>query len=390
MNESEQPRVNWDELVKFRRANVTNLMKKKELDAVILTGYDSIRYASNLLVMQQFAEAYFEECAVIVTPNGDCYPIIRLFEHSSDEKILEIGEMPWIKEIISGAPANTPSEVASDIWAKLLSGKLIDLGAQKVGFDLLFSQIHETLRRSTPAIEYTPILTELLELRAVKHQEEIKLLEYSQSVTDAAARVGLELIRNGAGKTEREIAAKMAEKMYELGVEYVTHLMLFSGQPGGTLHPSNRMLREGESMMFDIGCVGIGGYVSDMARTGFVGEPDQKLLDEYANLKTVYLEAIKAVRPGLKASELYRTVERILTEFGYSGPRFSLGHGIGLRMMEFPQIDRPETTYKDMEFKPGMVICIEPNIAPGNIFLGIENEVVITETGSKQLTKTEF
>jgi len=363
-------------------------MKKEDYDALVLTGYDNVRYATDILVMQQVAEAYFEECAVIVDSNRDCYLISRLLEHHPQGEMPWIKQVPWIKEVIPGAPANIPGEVVPNIWSRLLSNKLIKLGAKRVGVELLFSQTFEKLKRLTPGVEYVPILNQLLEMRAIKNTDEVRLIEYSQSVADAAAQLGLELIRNGSGRTEKEIASKMAARMHEMGAEYVTHLLVMSGQLSGQLYPTSRALADGQTATFDIGCIGEGGYASDMARTGFVGRPDRNIMDAYEVLRDAYLTGLRCMKPGLKASELYAKVGRVLSESGYEGLRFSLGHGIGLRMMELPQIDKPQQMWKDMELKPGMVICMEPNVVVDRMLLEIESEVLMTDRGSKVLTQT--
>jgi Xaa-Pro aminopeptidase len=386
MSQLETSDPNYVRMVQARRQNIMRLMGEQNLDAVILTGYDNIRYATDLLPSQHYAESYFDECATIVDSNGDCYVISRLLEHNPDRSFIQA--RPWIKEIIPGGPENLPAVYQADIWVDLLSKKLSALRAKTVGVELLFSQIYEKLRARTPDVQYKSIFDRLLEIRAVKHSGEVRLLEKADAITDDAVSLALRLVSDGSARNEQEISVEIMKRMWELGAEYLTHNYVISGKLQDDRSSPKGILRKGMSIFFDIGCVGPGGYVSDITRCAFVGKGDPKLLDAYETLKQTFSQGVGSIGPGSMVSEVHSKMANVLSEAGYRMIADSLGHGIGLRMMELPYISRAGSFQKDLELKAGMVICVEPNLLVDGALLVIESEVLVTETGNKVLTKT--
>jgi Xaa-Pro aminopeptidase len=132
------------------------------------------------------------------------------------------------------------------------------------------------------------------------------------------------------------------------------------------------------------------GYYGDAARTGVVGTPSRDLRDLYDALYDSYFEGITKVRPGVKASMIDETIRHGLLERGYPDYPTPSGHGIGMRVTEFPWVSRKEQAGEfDMELQPGMVICLEPRTYRDKVAaVGIEDVILVTELGHELLTKT--
>jgi methionyl aminopeptidase len=128
--------------------------------------------------------------------------------------------------------------------------------------------------------------------------------------------------------------------------------------------PSNRLLREGDILSLDFG-VELGGYYADAALTVPVGaiRPElEKLLD----VTRVSLDqAIDKVRPGNRLGEVSSSVQDWVERNGFSIVREFVGHGIGTRMHEEPNVPNYGVPGKGVKLQEGMVFAIEPMVNAG-------------------------
>lgn len=133
--------------------------------------------------------------------------------------------------------------------------------------------------------------------------------------------------------------------------------------------PGKRRLQEGDLCKLDFGVVKRGFY-GDAARTlavGRVSPEAQALLDRTREA----LEAgIRAVRAGGRVSDIGAAVEASVQPHGYGIVRDYVGHGIGKRLHEEPQIPnygsaRWAPSQPDPRLQPGMVLAIEPMVNLG-------------------------
>ena len=389
MREYEWPYIDWGKLVRFRMEKVKLVIKDEDLDAVILTNFDNIRYATDFW-MVDWVEGFYEGYAALFTRDGESY-VFSSFEVPGETVKSPVEDKPHIKEII-GIPSWFPRAVIAPQLAEVFGKKLTELGLKKIGIDDVPFEACEILKQQIPGIELKPVSLRLLEARAVKSEEEIKLIEYNSSILDAAAKEGLDAIREGK-KTEYDVCAIIGNKMLKLGIECISHIFFISGRPFDVLatHSTHKLLEEGDSAIFDIGFYGKGGYATDMARTGFVGRPAKELLETYKAFHEVYFKCLETIKPGVKASEIDHFLRSHIRELGFYEYPHCSGHGLGLRVCELPNIDRAEHVVKDMELVNGMVINIEPCVGtPSGATLKIEDLLLVTDTGYRLITKTEY
>ncbi len=226
----------------------------------------------------------------------------------------------------------------------------------------------------------TPVLREG---RMIKDAEEITELRRAGDAIDAVHRRVHEWLR--AGRTEREVAADIAEAIVTEGHRTVEFVIVGSGPNGADPHHevSDRVIEEGDVVVVDIGGAVPSGYNSDSTRTYVVGTPDPVAAERIAVLVRAQQAAVDAVRPGVTAAEVDAAARTVLADAGL-GEAFlhRTGHGIGVSVHEEPYI----APGNDLVLREGMAFSIEPGIYfAGSWGARIEDIVIVTADGGERL-----
>ena len=128
--------------------------------------------------------------------------------------------------------------------------------------------------------------------------------------------------------------------------------------------PGPRKLKNGDIISVDIGTL-INGFYGDAAMTFPVGE----VAPEVAQLLKVTEESLyKGIAQAVADQRLYdisHAVQIHAEEFGYGVVRDYVGHGIGRKMHEDPQIPNYGAPGRGPRLKPGMTLATEPMINMG-------------------------
>ena len=382
------PEIDWDALRKFRSEAVKGVMAEADVDALVLTGHDNIRYATDFGVFL-ICES-FDWYAAIITREGEAY----LFIPYVDKVIQDpLPDSPWIREYIP-----TPSWISSitqeEIWVKMLSRKLGDLKAKKVGVDSMPFQFYDGLKAAMSHSRFIDLFMPLALARQVKHPEEVKLIRVSAEIASLGGAAGLRAMQEGA--IDFEVLSAIDGTMRAMGAEFITHNVCIKGESQLTAgwFPRGTRLWEGATMAFDWGCYVKGGYASDICRTGFVGTPPEEVQKAYRVLMEAHRTTEAVARPGVRVSVLDKTVNDYLRKSGYPTTPYSLGHGVGLRCCELPIIYRPEMMAVDAMLEEGMVICLEPETSVESrgetVVVKVEDMYQVTATGLERLSTTGY
>ena len=226
----------------------------------------------------------------------------------------------------------------------------------------------------------TPVLREG---RMIKDAQEVAELRRAGEAIDAVHRRVPEWLR--AGRTEREVAADIAEAIVSEGHRSVEFVIVGSGPNGADPHHevSDRVIGDGEIVVVDIGGAVPSGYNSDSTRTYVVGTPSDEATERIAVLVRAQQAAVDAVRPGATAEQVDAAARTVLAEAGL-GDAFlhRTGHGIGVSVHEEPYI----APGNDLVLREGMAFSIEPGIYfAGEWGARIEDIVVVTADGCERL-----
>jgi methionyl aminopeptidase len=125
-----------------------------------------------------------------------------------------------------------------------------------------------------------------------------------------------------------------------------------------------RVLNEGDIISIDVG-VSLDGYYGDSAITlpvGRISEDAAKLLR--VTEESLY-KAIERARPGARVSDIGHAVQEHVEAHGFSVVREFVGHGIGQRMHEEPQVPNYGEPGRGPRLAEGMVLAIEPMVNAG-------------------------
>lgn len=125
-----------------------------------------------------------------------------------------------------------------------------------------------------------------------------------------------------------------------------------------------RKLKEGDLMKLDFGVV-YRGYYGDSARTvpvGKVSPEAQQLIDA---TRESLMKGIEAMRPGNRLGDIGAAVQQYVEARGFTVVRDFVGHGIGKKLHEPPQVPNFGSPGTGMKLRPGMVLAVEPMVNEG-------------------------
>ncbi len=222
------------------------------------------------------------------------------------------------------------------------------------------------------------------QLREVKDSAELAAVRRSAEILTEAMRS----LAEGAvvGRSERELAWRLVERMHELGAEdSAFSAVVAGGIAAASPHavPSDRRIEVGEMVVVDAGCK-INGYCSDCTRTFSTGKLPVELEEAYAIVLESQLAGLAAVRPGADGTAVDGVARKVIEDAGL-GERFGhgLGHGVGLEVHEAPWLN-PEL---ESTLAVGNVVTIEPGVYISGLGgIRIEDLAIVGEDGPDVLT----
>lgn len=377
----EWPNVDMAALRAWRTDRVLALMRERKLDHLVLTGFDNIRYATDY--RSQVIGESFDWCAAVVDSDGAA----KVFVPWVDEVVAHDDHAAPAVRSLHPLPSWSPAVAQAEFWGRALGRELS--GARRVGFELMYPEVLGQLQGELGSAELVPVANDLFDLRRSKHPTEVTLLEAASLANAAAANAGL--ARAKPGMTDFEVLGLIMCDLQTNGVEFLSHSLCNHRRGSGDWFAAGSVLHEGDPFFLDIGCYGPGGYASDIARTGFVGEPRAELRAAYDVLLNSYEVAQQTARAGALASSVQAAVNDFLEGKGYQRTPYAVGHGVGLRACEMPTISRADLMVRDETLVEGSVIAIEPETAVeinGElIVLKIEDNFVVETDGARLLSR---
>src|SRR5438067_6418220 len=189
-------------------------------------------------------------------------------------------------------------------------------------------------------------------------------------------------LERSAEKKIKELGAKPAFKGY-----YDYPCVLCTSVNDEIVHgiPSEkRVLKEGDIVSIDCGVI-LDGYYGDSAITVPVGSSVRPEVKKLLEVTKASLErAIQTVRIGGTVGDVGAAVQEMVEANGFSVVRDFVGHGIGTRLHEEPQVPNYGTRGQGTRLREGMVLAIEPMVNSGKPGVRVLEDkwTAVTEDGS--------
>jgi methionyl aminopeptidase len=164
-----------------------------------------------------------------------------------------------------------------------------------------------------------------------------------------------------------------------------------------------RVLREGDIVGLDFGVL-CKGYYGDAAASVPVGEVSEAAARLLETTRLALDRAIAAAVPWNRLGDIGAAVQMFVEGRGYSVVRDFVGHGIGKRLHEAPQVPNFGAPGTGVRLRPGMVLAVEPMVnaggpdvrmladgwtavtADGSLSAHFEHTIAITEKGPEVLS----
>lgn len=246
-------------------------------------------------------------------------------------------------------------------------------------------------------LEVTFVSPQVDRQMALKSATELALVRESAWWGDLAHRLLQRYTRPGLTETEvvgracREATSRMRE--WRGGYRKVNRwidgaLAIYRGQIGPNSALPHAMTIDAT---FEVGqtlvtgaSADAQGYISELERTMFIGEPSVEQRRYFDHMMAVQDIAFETIKPGARASEVDAAVQAYYRREGLMETwRHHVGHGLGQRIHESPFLD---VGYDDV-LEPGMVLSVEPGLyVPGLGGFRHSDTVLVTETGIERLT----
>ena len=257
-----------------------------------------------------------------------------------------------------------------------------------IGFedDLLSVMMLDRYKKEFSSCTFSPMGGVVRTLAEYKDTHEMELVRGAQAITDEAFASVLTLLR--PDMTETDVAAELEYQMKKRGASGTSFDTIAvsgtnSARPHGVPRP---VILEAGFLTMDFGCIWHG-YCSDMTRTVFFGNPNEKMADIYSIVLKAQTAALGGMKSGMKACEVDALARSVFSQNGVEDKfTHALGHGVGIDIHEIPSM-HPKN---DTVLKENMVVTVEPGLYfPGLGGVRIEDLTVIKQDGVNNLTTSD-
>ena len=223
----------------------------------------------------------------------------------------------------------------------------------------------------------------------IKSPREIELMRQAGRITAAARTVAREMVAPGV--TTQEINKAVHQFIKKSGA--VPSFYGYGGFPASScisvndeiIHgiPGSRVVNEGDIVSLAVGAC-LHGYHGDCAGTFAAGKcsPEaQKLIDV---TRQSFFEGIKFARQGYRVSDISHAIQEYVESHGFSLVREYVGHGVGAKLHEAPEVPNYGAPGHGPRLVKGMTLAIEPMVIAGGPEIRVlkDNWTVVTADGS--------
>ncbi|MFZ0034480.1 MAG: Xaa-Pro peptidase family protein [Sedimentisphaerales bacterium] len=270
----------------------------------------------------------------------------------------------------------TMAEAAAKLLKKLKSAQTVavEKSVSLAAFESLKKHVKVRLKAVANIIESA---------RSIKDKSEVAAISAAAQIAAQALRQTLVYIKPGI--TENELAGRLDFQIRKADAANSFETIIAFGPNASRPHhqPTSRKLKKNDAVLIDFG-VKYKGYCCDITRCFIVGRPNPFYKKVYAAVQEAQTAALKMIKAGVAAKKVDAAAREIIGKYNLPVYGHGTGHGLGLEIHEEPVIYAGNKA----KLQPGMVFTVEPAVyIPGKLGVRIEDDVLVTKTGFKILTR---
>ncbi|MCP5082331.1 MAG: aminopeptidase P family protein [Alphaproteobacteria bacterium] len=366
-----------------RMASLRARLKDSGIDIALITDEDSVYYFSGYY---DYLHMDFGRPTVLAVPCDTESVLIT--------PTMEL-EMAATAHVDKVEPWN---DGLGEEWREALPGLL--KGRPRIAVELqqmppVVRTYVESLAAAGPLEDLAPLIAEM---RMIKSAQELDLARHAGQVATAMMSAGRQAIGHDVHEFEvalatsnagtREAARILQEHYPGTRMSPNTHFLqiMASGHEITMPHhrASTRVMKRGEPVFLCFcGMTNFHRFKLGFDRTFWIGEVGDKSQEAvYQVALDSQAEALKMLRPGVRAEELHAAYAEVIQTAGYDYP-FRCGRATGFSFLEKPQLVFGDKTV----LQPGMVLAVDGSVTQAEAFRAqVGDSFIVTEDGFEQLT----
>ena len=247
---------------------------------------------------------------------------------------------------------------------------------------------------------------------SMKSPREIEAMRRAGRITAQARALAGSMVRPGVTTHEIDTAVRRFIESHGAKPSFLG----YGGFPGSAcisvndvvIHgiPGPLKLKEGDIVSVDVGAY-IDGFHGDCAATYPCGEVSPEAMKLIQVTQQSFWEGIKMAKKGMRVSDIGHAVQTYVEGFGFSVVRDFVGHGVGAKLHEAPEVRNYGPAGHGPRLLPGMTLAVEPMVCAGDWQVQVlsdkwttvtrdgslaahyENTILITDGEPEILTVTE-
>jgi len=374
------------------KSDLPRLMQERNLDAAVVFGVDGLG-AANTAFTYFVGDAHVNSGYVVLQRDGDRLKPTLVHRGMEREEAAKTGmpllnyetyRMPEIIRSLGGDRRKAQIELLRRMFGDLgVAGRVGFYGADSVGRS--FNLLNDLARAEVCEVVVESENDLITAARRTKDAHEAGLIRESVRLTENVIGMTRDFLRghrvvdgalvrdDGALLTIGDAKSFIRRRALDLGMNY--HDCIFSTGRDSAIGPSagtpSDVIRQGQTIVFDIFPAGPGGYYADITRTWCLGHAPDHVLQGYETVMQVHAAAERAFAVGKLTHDVQEMACDMFEAAGHctsrkdftsvSGYYHGLGHGFGLDVHEAPYMSL-RGTRPDEYFEHGVILCNEPGL----------------------------
>jgi Xaa-Pro aminopeptidase len=340
------------------------------------------------------------QTALILTKSGDSIALMGRLESETARRTGAYQEIIEYDEAIRQHLLDTIKRLNPHQIALNYSKNDVHADGLSLGMYQLFNDYFDSTKWKDRIISAEQIISAL---RGRKTRQEIERIKAAVKSTEEIYKKTIDYAQ--PGMTELDISNYMHNLVKKSGKEVaweLNHCPTINAGPDsavGHVGPTDQRIEPGHILHFDFG-VKQADYCSDIQRVVYFLAPGEISPPEEVNraFNTVIhaiQSAVTAMKPGITGVEIDRISRDIITKAGYPEYKYGTGHHLGRTVHDGAGLLGPlwekYGNTPNIPLEPGNVFTVEPGImVPGFGYIGIEENVLVTEDGAEFLSTPQL